>query len=87
MDEDVKIDLATVTTDELWEELKTRFKAAVLLSEREQPGDADSGDHLLGVWWHATAVEFCGLMEYGMSRAKRKMDALLDAYDSQDEDE
>lgn len=69
-----KVDLTFATADQLWDELKVRFRSCILVYEREVPGKADAGDFSIGLMRYATSAEFGGLVNF----ANIKLDAYYD---------
>ena len=56
--------LDTLTTDELWKELQSRFTDCVLIFECDVPGQINSKLAANGVWWKSTFASALGLCEY-----------------------
>ncbi len=57
--------LDTLTTDELWEELRLRYDACVLIYEKDEKGEKDDCDCTYDVNWKGSKPHIKGLIEFG----------------------
>ena len=65
---ETEVDLSTVTTDELWEELKSRHDSSVFAYSAD--GEKSGSSHN-GLWWYGSQAEALGLLEWGNMRMRR----------------
>lgn len=56
-----EVDLTTVTTEELWDELKTRFRVVVLSYTRDGKMKDSYND---GMWYSGSPSENLGVLEW-----------------------
>ena len=58
------IDLSTATREELWKELKQRYKSALLVFEEEHPGVNGNQEYSINFVSYTTFAERMGLATY-----------------------
>ena len=81
------IDLSTATREELWKELKKRYRSCILVFEEEHPGVQGDQDYSVNFLAYTTFAERMGLAEYLHRFVKAEHDHIMrKSFESKDEE-